>query len=86
MSALTTGTRLMLMAVPVQPGSSCTTGPAAIVAALPRGMREGYDVAPDGRFLISAPVPTGSGLARQRVVVVQGWFGELPSRVPATTH
>ena len=75
---------LTLMAVPVLSATSFTTGPPAVIADLPLGVNDAYDVAPDGRFLISAPGITGSGPARQRVVVVQNWFGELQSRVPTT--
>ena len=52
-----------LMVVPVLSTTGFTTGPPAVIADLPLGVNDAYDVAPDGRFLLSAPGTTGSGSA-----------------------
>jgi serine/threonine-protein kinase len=77
---------MTITAVPVPPGNEFITGPPVVIASLPDGARGGYAVAPDGRFLVTAPaeaVIPGGG-PRQRLVVVQNWFQELQSRVPTT--
>lgn len=40
----------------------------------------GYDVAPDGRFLMIEP--SEDELAEQTYVIVENWFSELRRRVP----
>jgi hypothetical protein len=44
------------------------------------GLGPGYDVAPDGRFLI---VKLGASNERQEITVVENWFEELKARVPS---
>jgi serine/threonine-protein kinase len=75
---------LTLMAVPVLPGTGFLTGSPTTIAQLPPGSR-GYDVTPDGRFLINVPVTSeaSGGGARQRIVIVQHWLDQLQSRVPS---
>ena len=50
---------------------------------LPAGAGRSYDVARDGRFLISVPETVEGKLTVQtQFVVVQNWFEELRARVP----
>jgi len=67
--------RATLTAVPVIAGASFTTGTAVPIGQMQSSVR-GYDVAPDGRFLIGS-VGSSSGATRQRVVVVQNWLDSL---------
>ncbi|MDP2055719.1 MAG: protein kinase, partial [Acidobacteriota bacterium] len=68
--------RATLTAVPVIAGTSFSTGTAVRIGQLPSSVR-GYDVAPDGRFLIaSAGSSTGT-----RIVVVQHWLDALRRRM-----
>ena len=83
-----TALRVTLTAVRVNPGTSSSTsiktGPAVDIATLPSGLR-GYDVAPDGRFLISSPVTSSATGTRQRIVVVQNGLDPLRGRLAAAT-
>ena len=75
---------LTLTAARVQRGTTFATAPPEVVAELPLGTR-GYDSAPDGRFLISAPFTStapASGLQRQSLVVVQNWSALLINKRP----
>jgi hypothetical protein len=42
----------------------------------------GYDVSPDGRFLMIQPTESGGSASRVNVVV--GWLDEVKARVRAT--
>ena len=73
-----------LMAVPILRGDGFVTGPPVAIAPFPNRVRASYDVAPDGRFLVSVPAVSEitDGGARQRIVIVQNWFEELKAKVP----
>jgi hypothetical protein len=44
-----------------------------------------YDIAADGRLLVTMPTGgTDVEASRPRIVVVQNWFDELKARVPTT--
>lgn len=73
--------RATLTAVPVIAGPSFTTGTAVAIAPMQSSVR-GYDVAPDGRFLIGS-AGSGPGPTRQRVVVVQNWLDSLRRQLAA---
>jgi hypothetical protein len=70
-----------LTAVPIAAGSSFSMGAPTVVAQLPVGARA-FDVATDGRFLISMPANTGTGeKPRQSVIIVQNWPDALRSKL-----
>jgi serine/threonine-protein kinase len=72
-----------IMAVPITPAAGFDYGPPREVVKLPAGAGRSYDVARDGRFLISVPATAEGKLALQtQFVVVQHWFEELRARVP----
>ncbi|MDP3720495.1 MAG: protein kinase [Acidobacteriota bacterium] len=77
--------RATLTAVPVIAGTSFTTGTAVPIGQMSSSVR-GYDVAPDGRFLIvTTASSTGAPTAtRQRIVVVQHWLDALRRQLGAT--
>jgi hypothetical protein len=82
-----TSTTLTLMAVKIQAGSAFGASSPEVVAPLPFGVR-GYDVAADGRFIISAPVAVNGasgGVLRQSIVVVENWPSLLRSGLAATS-
>jgi hypothetical protein len=75
-----------MMAVSIGPGPSASPGPPGVLF---RGHYQlsdtgagGYDVSPDGRFLMIQP--TESGGSGSRVNVVVGWLDEVKARVRAT--
>jgi eukaryotic-like serine/threonine-protein kinase len=71
----------VLMSVPILPGSTFIAGRPTTVLKIPSEWTSfGYDVAPDGRFLIHSA--SASEETRQEIVVVQNWFDELRARVP----
>jgi hypothetical protein len=80
---LSTGTagaalQLTLMAVPVKADSSFSIGsPVALGEVVNRG---GYDVAPDGRFLVMTP-SSSPDVTRQRVVLVQNWLDAVKAKI-----
>ncbi len=78
--------RATLTAVPVIAGASFSTGAAVPLATMASSAR-GYDVAPDGRFLIgSTGSSTGGSIGtRQRIVVVQNWLDSLRRRMTEST-
>ena len=42
----------------------------------------GYDVAPDGRFIIRSVETEGDGGTASNIILVQNWFEELKRLVP----
>jgi hypothetical protein len=67
----------------IQPGTSFVAGAPTQIAAGPlTNISNAYDVAADGRLLVT--VPTDAEASRARIVVVQNWFDELKARVPVT--
>ncbi len=71
----------------IQPGSSFVAATPTLVAArAPANVSNAYDVAADGRLLVTVPIGGGPGAEESgfRIVVVQNWFEELKARVPAT--
>jgi eukaryotic-like serine/threonine-protein kinase len=72
-----------IMAVPISPSAGFEYGPAREVVKLPAGAGRSYDVARDGRFLISVPATAeGKLLVQTQFIVVQSWFEEVRARVP----
>ena len=71
--------RLTLTAVPVQTGASVTFGAPVPIGVVTSGAR-GYDVAPDGRFLVVQPA-SASGPTQPRIVVVRNWLDEVKSKL-----
>ena len=69
------------MKVGINPGPPFSAGAPEPVVKLPSNSAFNFNVAADGRFLINVPA-SGSGLARDRLVVVQNWFEELKAKVP----
>ena len=61
-----------------------SVGRPALRASISNLSSNGYDVAPDGRFLFHLPLAESAEGAAQseRIVVVQHWFDELKARVP----
>jgi eukaryotic-like serine/threonine-protein kinase len=73
--------RLTLTAVPVQIGTTISFGPPSPIGPVSSGSR-GYDVAPDGRFLINEPAASAvSSPARARIVVVRNWLEDVKGRL-----
>ena len=73
------------MAVPIAGGPTFLPGKPIEVVKYPDASGRGYDVAPDGRFLINVPRSSAGDPApsRAQMVVVQHWVDELEARVPA---
>jgi Tol biopolymer transport system component len=84
---LATGTagaalQITLTAVPVQTQPSFRTGAPTDIGLVPT--RGGYDVAADGRFLITSPVSgSNADSTRPRIVVVQNWLNAAKARMSA---
>jgi eukaryotic-like serine/threonine-protein kinase len=70
-----------MMKVAVTPGPPFSAGAPEPVVKLPPNTAFNFNVAADGRFLINVPA-SGSGPARDRLMVVQNWFDELKTKVP----
>jgi Tol biopolymer transport system component len=70
-----------IMKVAINPGPPFSAGAPEPVVKLPPNSAFNFNVAADGRFLINVPA-SGSGPARDRLVVVQNWFEELKAKVP----
>jgi hypothetical protein len=73
----------------VQPGTVFVAGRPQILfeLAVPPGVAgRGYDIAPDGRFLMIRREDAEAGdsaAAASNLIVVQNWFEELKRLVPA---
>ena len=76
-----------MMVVPVETEPSLTLGTSTVLfeATYYDSFGRGYDLAPDGRFLMIKPpgaaAEDGASTPAQ-IVVVQGWFDELKRLVP----
>ena len=70
--------RASLTSVPVKTDPSFSVGAPTVLGQLFAGSRA-YDVAPDGRFLITRPV--GSLATNARIVVVQNWLASVQSKL-----
>jgi hypothetical protein len=70
-----------LTAVTILPGKAFATGPPVAIA---RVMYRDYDVAPDGRFLVThdADDQSDGQSPRGRIVIVQNWPELLRTRTP----
>ena len=71
----------------IQPGTSFVAGtPIQIAVRATASVSNAYDVAADGRLLVTMPAGGGADAEASgaRIVVVQNWFEELKARVPAT--
>ena len=71
--------RLTLSAVAVKAGASFAAGSTVAIGTVFTGSR-GYDVAPDGRFLITQPA-SETRTTQPRIVVVRNWLDEVQARV-----
>ena len=70
---------MMLTAVPVKTDTSFTVGAPVPIGALFTGS-PGYDIAPDGRFLVTQPA-NATGTTQLRIVVVRNWLDEVKARL-----
>lgn len=78
--------RATLTGVPVIAGAPFRTGAAVAITTFSSSMR-GFDVAPDGRFVIASSAPSAAAPngTRQRIVVVQHWLDALRGQLAAPT-
>jgi eukaryotic-like serine/threonine-protein kinase len=67
----------------IQPGASFIAGRPTQIASGAVGASNAYDVAADGRLLVTMPAG-GANALPSRIVVAQHWFDELKARVPAS--
>ncbi|MFM8535017.1 MAG: TolB family protein [Acidimicrobiia bacterium] len=73
--------RLRLTAVPVHAGATISFGPPIAIGSVSSGAR-GYDVAPDGRFLINQQIASpASSITGTRIVVVQHWLDSVKAKI-----
>jgi serine/threonine-protein kinase len=67
----------------IQPGASFVAGAPTQIATRVTNASSAYDVAADGRLLVTVPAGgTEAEATCNRIVVVQNWFDELKARVP----
>ena len=73
----------MFWAVAVQSAQGFVAGTPILVATLENRATASYDIARDGRLLVSLPTTRLLVSARPQLLVVQHWFEELKARVAA---